>query len=145
LHRVHHSDTQMDVTTAFRFHPFEIVASLVYKAAWVIILGAPAGAVFAFEMALGAGAMLTHANVGVPTWLERVLRSLFITPALHLIHHSPNPIETNSNYGFSFSFWDRLFGTFRAASLITEPRLGLEKWRDPVEQKLPALLRNPFE
>jgi sterol desaturase/sphingolipid hydroxylase (fatty acid hydroxylase superfamily) len=144
LHRVHHSDTVMDVSTALRFHPLEILASLAFKAAIILLLGAPPEAVLAFEIVLGAGALFTHSNIALPNWLERGLRLLFVTPALHLIHHSPNPIETNSNFGFSFSFWDRLFGTFRANRLGDDTHIGLEKWRAPQDQTLSALLVNPF-
>jgi sterol desaturase/sphingolipid hydroxylase (fatty acid hydroxylase superfamily) len=145
LHRVHHGDIAMDISTALRFHPFEIVASLAFKAAIVALLGAPAGAAFVFEIILGAGALFSHANIAIPHWLERPLRWIIITPALHLIHHSPNPIETNSNFGFSTSLWDRLFGTYRSTRLAGEERIGLEDWRAPRDQTLPALLANPFQ
>jgi sterol desaturase/sphingolipid hydroxylase (fatty acid hydroxylase superfamily) len=145
LHRVHHGDTVMDVSTALRFHPFEILASLAYKAAIVVLLGAPAVAVLMFEMALGAGALFTHANIALPKGLERTMRYLFITPSLHLIHHSPNPVETNSNFGFSFNFWDRAFGTYRAARLNGDDNhIGLKNWRGPRDQTLGAMLVNPF-
>ena len=145
LHRVHHGDTTMDVTTALRFHPFEILASLAFKAAIILLLGAPPLAVLAFEIALGAGALFTHANIALPNWLERGLRIAFVTPALHLIHHSPDPLETNSNYGFSFSIWDRIFGTFRPERRIADGPIGLEDWRAPADQTLAAMLANPFK
>jgi sterol desaturase/sphingolipid hydroxylase (fatty acid hydroxylase superfamily) len=145
LHRVHHGDTAMDVTTALRFHPVEILASLGYKAAIVFLLGAPASAVFVFEIVLGAGALFTHANIKLPRWLELPLRLVVVTPALHLIHHSPNPIETNSNFGFSFSFWDRLFGTFRSTPLDSEGLIGLKDRRAPADQTLMAMLVNPLK
>ncbi|MEN9874454.1 MAG: hypothetical protein RL186_1351 [Pseudomonadota bacterium] len=145
LHRMHHSDIAMDVSTAYRFHPFEILVSLAYKAALVVALGAPASAVIAFEIALAAGALFTHANIAIsPKWEAR-LRTLLVTPALHLIHHSPDPIETNSNYGFSVNIWDRLFGTFRANRLVPDGPIGLAEWRAPDDQTLAALSRNPFE
>jgi sterol desaturase/sphingolipid hydroxylase (fatty acid hydroxylase superfamily) len=145
LHRVHHGDTVMDVSTALRFHPFEIVASLAFKAAVVALLGAPAQAAFVFEIILGAGALFSHANIALPNWLERPLRWVLITPALHLIHHSPNPLETNANFGFSTSLWDRLFGTYRDTRLTDDDRIGLEDWRAPTDQTLPAMLTNPFK
>jgi sterol desaturase/sphingolipid hydroxylase (fatty acid hydroxylase superfamily) len=144
LHRVHHGDTLMDVSTGLRFHPFEILVSLGFKAAMVMALGAPAIAVFFFEIALGAGSLFTHANIALPKWLERPLRWVLVTPALHLIHHSPNPLETNSNFGFSFNMWDRLFGTYRDAPLSGEGLIGLENWRGPADQTLAAMLTNPF-
>jgi sterol desaturase/sphingolipid hydroxylase (fatty acid hydroxylase superfamily) len=145
LHRVHHGDTAMDVSTALRFHPFEILASLAFKVVMVVALGAPVAAVFIFEMVLGAGALFTHANIALPTWLERPLRWLFVTPALHVIHHSPNPVETNSNFGFSFNIWDRLFGMYRSAPITDDGAIGLENWRAPEDQRLLAMLANPFK
>ena len=145
LHRVHHSDTAMDVSTALRFHPLEILLSLGLKVIIVMMLGAPAVAVFAFEIALGAGALFNHANIALPNWLERPLRVFFVTPALHLIHHSPDPIETNSNYGFSFSFWDRIFRTYRGVRLDADGLIGLETWRRGEDQKLAAMLLGPFK
>jgi sterol desaturase/sphingolipid hydroxylase (fatty acid hydroxylase superfamily) len=144
LHRVHHSDTVMDVSTALRFHPIEILASLGFKATIILLLGAPPQAVLAFEIVLGAGALFTHANLAMPAWLERPLRVLFVTPSLHMIHHSPNPAETNSNFGFSFSFWDRLFGSYRDRRLGNGFEVGLEEWRTPQHQTFRALLGNPW-
>jgi sterol desaturase/sphingolipid hydroxylase (fatty acid hydroxylase superfamily) len=145
MHRVHHYDTIMDISTALRFHPFEILASLAFKISIILILGAPALAVVAFEIVLSAGALFTHANIAMPGRLETRLRLVFVTPALHLIHHSPDPIETNSNFGFSFSFWDRIFGTYRPLRLDANGPIGLESWRSRSDQTLPALLINPFK
>jgi sterol desaturase/sphingolipid hydroxylase (fatty acid hydroxylase superfamily) len=147
FHRVHHSDIAMDVTTALRFHPGEILASLAYKTAIILVLGAPPLVAFAFEVALGAGAIFTHANVKLPTKLDNALRLLVVTPAMHLIHHSPDPQNTNSNYGFSFSLWDRLFRTYRAAPAPSESLelIGLEQWRNAPDQSLRALLVNPIQ
>ena len=144
LHRVHHGDTIMDVSTAFRFHPFEILTSLAFKAAIIISIGAPPVAVLVFEIALGAGALFTHANIALPHWLERWLRFALVTPALHLIHHSPNLLETNCNFGFSFNFWDRLFGTFRATPMLPNGPIGLETRRGDADQKLSHMLVDPF-
>ncbi|AMS30307.1 MAG TPA: hypothetical protein DIU09_05375 [Hyphomonadaceae bacterium] len=148
LHRPHHSDVVMDVTTALRFHPFEIMASLIFKGSVVALLGAPPALVFAFELVLGAGALFTHANIALPKPLDTALRWVFVTPAMHLIHHNPDPVATNSNYGFSFSFWDRLFRTYRAdAPIPTLPSgsdIGLERWRSPQDQTLRAMVLNPF-
>jgi sterol desaturase/sphingolipid hydroxylase (fatty acid hydroxylase superfamily) len=135
----------MDVSTALRFHPFEILASLAFKIIIILLLGAPAIAVIAFEIVLSAGALFTHANVAVPSRLEALLRLVFVTPALHLIHHSPDPKETNSNFGFSFSFWDRIFGTYRRLRGDANGPIGLESWRLRSDQTLPALLLNPFK
>lgn len=148
LHRLHHSDVVMDVTTALRFHPFEIFVSLLFKGSVVVLLGAPPVLVFAFELVLGAGALFTHANLALPAHLDRALRWMLVTPAMHLIHHHPNPLATNSNYGFSFSIWDRLFGTYRSdapqSGEFTGPDIGLEKWRNPEDQTLRAMIFNPF-
>lgn len=144
LHRVHHGDITMDVTTALRFHPLEILASLAFKVGVIVALGAPPVAAFAFEFILGAGALFSHANLALPAWLERSLRLVIITPALHLIHHSPNLPETNSNFGFSLSIWDRLFGTYRGERLVQSDDVGLEDWRTDSDQSLRAMLVNPF-
>jgi sterol desaturase/sphingolipid hydroxylase (fatty acid hydroxylase superfamily) len=144
FHRLHHADIVMDVSTALRFHPLEILASLAFKAALVMALGVPPAAALTFEVVLGAGALLTHANIALPPWLERTFRLALITPALHLIHHSPNPIETNSNFGFSTNIWDRMFGSYRSAPLAPESVIGLEDWRGEKDQRLSAMLTNPF-
>lgn len=112
LHRVHHADLDMDVSTALRFHPLEIVLSMGYKAALVVLLGAPPLAVLAFEITLSLGSLFTHANGRMPHGLDSALRWVLVTPAMHTIHHSDRPIETNSNFGFSFSWWDRIFHTY---------------------------------
>lgn len=113
FHKVHHSDPDIDVTTAIRFHPVEIVLSMLIKAALIIILGAPAFAIFLFEVVLNGCAMFNHSNVKLPTWLEGPLRKFIVTPDMHRVHHSIRHKETDSNYGFNFSIWDRVFGTYR--------------------------------
>ena len=146
LHRVHHADIGFDVTTALRFHPVEIVVSMLIKLGLIALLGVPPIAVLVFELALNAGALFTHANFALPSKLDRRLRWLIVTPDMHRIHHSVHNDETNSNYGFHLSVWDRLFGSYRA-----EPRdaqdsmaIGLAEFRDNREQTLWALLLNPF-
>ena len=146
LHRMHHSDTHLDATTGLRFHPVEILFSTLLKIAAVVILGAPALAVIAFEIALNATALFTHANIRLSERTESLLRRLIVTPALHRIHHSVRPEETNSNYGFNLSLWDRLFGTLRAAPQgdpQTMP-LGIEIFRTRREAWLDRLLTQPF-
>lgn len=113
LHRVHHADPEFDTTTGIRFHPVEIVLSMVWKMAVVLVLGAPALAVFFFEVVLNATSLFNHANLKLPAWLDRVLRAVIVTPDMHRVHHSQIYRETDSNYGFNFSFWDRLFRTYR--------------------------------
>lgn len=114
LHRMHHSDLEFDVTTALRFHPLEIVVSMVIKLAAVAILGLPAIAVLVFEVLLNATAMFNHSNIHIPGTIDRVLRLFLVTPDMHRVHHSVKPEEANTNFGFNLPWWDRLCGTYRA-------------------------------
>jgi sterol desaturase/sphingolipid hydroxylase (fatty acid hydroxylase superfamily) len=119
LHRVHHADPDFDTTTGLRFHPLEILLSMVIKFIVIIALGPPVVAVIIFEVVLNGMAMFNHGNVSLPPALDRVLRWLFVTPDMHRVHHSVEDDETNSNFGFNLSLWDRLFGTYKA-----QPRQG---------------------
>lgn len=119
FHKVHHADRDIDVTTGARFHPFEIVFSMIYKMALVIMLGPAALAVFVFEVILNASAMFNHSNVKLPFWLDKILRSLIVTPDMHRVHHSTIIRETDSNYGFFLSLWDRFAKTY-----IAQPAAG---------------------
>ena len=146
LHRMHHADLDIDVTTGVRFHPVEILLSLAIKIATVAILGIPAGAVLVFEIVLNASSIFNHANASLPRWLDRVARLMLVTPDMHRVHHSVLRQETDSNFGFNLPWWDRLFGTYRA-----EPRaghdgmtIGLPVFRDPGELRLDRLLTQPF-
>ena len=146
LHRMHHADLDIDVTTGVRFHPVEILLSLVIKIATVALLGIPAAAVVCFEVVLNATSMFNHANASLPRWLDRVARLMLVTPDMHRVHHSVLRQETDSNFGFNLPWWDRLFGTYRA-----EPRaghdgmtIGLPVFRDPGELRLDRLLTQPF-
>lgn len=121
LHRVHHADLDYDVTTGARFHPLEILLSMLIKFATIALLGAPLVAVIVFEVVLNAMAMFNHANVRLPLGLDRLLRTLAVTPDMHRVHHSVEMDEANSNFGFNLSIWDRLFGTYR-----DQPRNGHE-------------------
>lgn len=114
LHRVHHADRDIDVTTAIRFHPAEIALSMVLKIGIVYALGLPALAVIVFEIVLNGAAMFNHANIRLPRSVDRQLRLLVVTPDMHRVHHSVARDEHDSNYGFNLSIWDRLFGTYRA-------------------------------
>ena len=114
LHKVHHVDRDIDVTTGSRFHPIEIGLSLAYKMCLVVILGAPVLAVIIFEIILNGCAMFNHSNVKLPLSLDRLLRRFIVTPDMHRVHHSTIMSETNSNYGFSTSFWDRVFKSYTA-------------------------------
>ncbi len=114
LHQVHHADRDIDLTTGLRFHPIEILISMAVKFAVILILGAPAMAVIIFEIILNGMAMFNHGNIKLPKILDGWLRLLFVTPDMHRVHHSVLKHETNSNYGFNISFWDKLFGSYHA-------------------------------
>jgi len=121
LHRVHHADLDYDVTTGARFHPIEIIFSMLIKFATIILLGAPIVAVIIFEVMLNATAMFNHSNVRLNLVLDKYLRLILVTPDMHRVHHSVEDDETNSNFGFSLPWWDRLCGTYR-----DQPRGGHE-------------------
>ncbi|MEO6966950.1 MAG: sterol desaturase family protein [Rhodanobacteraceae bacterium] len=145
LHRVHHSDLALDASSGVRFHPGEILLSMGIKIGAVLLLGAPALAVLAFEIVLNGFSLFTHANLALPAGLERTLRWVFVTPDMHRIHHSIVRIEHDSNYGFHVSWWDRLFRSYTAqpAQPQRSMTLGLDSFRDPATQWLPALLIQP--
>jgi len=145
-HRVHDSDVAFDVTLGVRFHPFEIVVSQAVKLGAIALLGAAPLAVMIFEAVLQTGALFTHVDSALPPRLERVLRWWVVTPSLHRVHHSVVRDETDSNFGFSVVWWDRLFGTFRAAPRRPEATMpiGIEAFRDAHAQGLAALLVQPF-
>ncbi|HFQ89744.1 MAG TPA: sterol desaturase family protein, partial [Desulfobulbus sp.] len=113
LHMVHHADLDIDVSTGLRFHPVEILVSMLIKMATVAALGPPVAAVLLFEILLNGTAMFNHGNIRLPRSVDRVLRLLVVTPDMHRVHHSVIIRETNSNFGFNFPWWDRLFGTYR--------------------------------
>jgi sterol desaturase/sphingolipid hydroxylase (fatty acid hydroxylase superfamily) len=133
LHRVHHADLDFDVTTGARFHPLEIILSMLIKLATIVVLGPPVLAVVIFEVLLNATAMFNHSNVRLPLGIDRVLRWIVVTPDMHRVHHSVEDDEANSNFGFNLPWWDRLFGTYR-----DQPRaghegmtIGIHTYRDP--------------
>jgi sterol desaturase/sphingolipid hydroxylase (fatty acid hydroxylase superfamily) len=132
LHRMHHADLDFDVTTGARFHPFEIILSMLIKFAVIVVLGAPALAVVAFEVVLNATAMFNHSNVRIPRGLDWVLRWLVVTPDMHRVHHSIEHDEANSNFGFNLSWWDRLLGIYRDQSRAGHEIMiiGIDTFRD---------------
>ena len=132
IHRMHHADTGFDVTTALRFHPLEIVLSMVWKALIIVALGAPVLAVLVFEIVLNGMAMFNHSNLRLPLGLDRWLRRIVVTPDMHRVHHSSIRRETDSNYGFNLAVWDRLFATYVAQPKLGHEgmEIGLEAWRD---------------
>jgi sterol desaturase/sphingolipid hydroxylase (fatty acid hydroxylase superfamily) len=146
LHRMHHADLDIDVTTGVRFHPFEILISLAIKVAVVIALGIPAVAVVLFEVVLNASSMFNHSNVAMPSWLDRALRLIVVTPDMHRVHHSVLRKETDSNFGFNLPWWDRLFGTYLQAPAAGHDAMtiGLPIFRDARELRLDRLLTQPF-
>jgi sterol desaturase/sphingolipid hydroxylase (fatty acid hydroxylase superfamily) len=146
LHRVHHTDLDFDVTTALRFHPLEILLSMLIKLALVLALGAPPEAVLLFELLLNASAMFNHANLALPAWLDARLRPLLVTPDMHRIHHSTEAVETNSNFGFSLALWDRLFATYRATPAAGHAAMtvGQPRFRAADDTRLDHLLTQPL-
>ena len=147
LHRVHHADLDYDVTTGLRFHPLEIVLSMLIKIAAVSLLGPPVVAVVIFEVLLNATAMFNHGNIHLPEKIDQVLRLFIVTPDMHRVHHSVQAPLTNSNFGFNLPWWDRLFGTYVAKPPEghTAMQIGLEGMRDPKQvERLPGMLMLPF-
>lgn len=147
FHKIHHADLDFDVTTGLRFHPIEILLSMVGKATIVVLLGAPAVAVLMFELILNATSMFNHGNVRLPANLEPVLRLGIVTPDMHRIHHSSLVAETNSNFGFNIPWWDHLFGTYRASPAIghQEMPLGLAEYENDLRMaQLPWMLLCPL-
>jgi sterol desaturase/sphingolipid hydroxylase (fatty acid hydroxylase superfamily) len=146
VHRMHHADLDFDVTTGARFHPIEIVLSMLIKFAAILVLGPPAVAVLLFELLLNVTSMFNHANVRLPAVVDRLLRWVVVTPDMHRVHHSVIPRETNSNFGFNLPWWDRLFGTYRAQPQAGHERMsiGIEQFRSPRELWLDRLLLQPF-
>jgi len=147
LHQVHHTDLEFDATTAVRFHPVEIMISMLYKVLCIVLIGANPWAVIAFEIILNGAATFNHSNVNIPPAIDKKLRWLLITPDMHRIHHSTLPTETDSNYGFSISCWDRLCKTY-----IAEPNqpqtamdIGLKPFREQHELGFLQLLLLPFK
>ena len=145
LHRVHHADRDMDVTTAIRFHPIEIALSMVLKVGLVYLIGPAVAAIVIFEILLNGTAMFNHSNLRLPLGFDRILRLFLVTPDMHRVHHSVHRHEHDSNYGFSLSLWDRLFGTY-----IAQPEAGHDemdvglRWQDERPARLRWSLSLPF-
>ncbi|MDP3938693.1 MAG: sterol desaturase family protein [Deltaproteobacteria bacterium] len=146
FHRMHHSDVDFDVTTGGRFHPAEILLSMVIKVGAVAAIGPPVAAVVLFEIVLSSMSLFNHSNVRIPSALDGVLRWFVVTPDMHRVHHSVVTRETNSNFGFNLPWWDRLLGTYRAQPRDghLEMRIGLESFRSPAEYGLAKMLTQPL-
>jgi sterol desaturase/sphingolipid hydroxylase (fatty acid hydroxylase superfamily) len=146
VHRMHHADLDFDVTTGARFHPIEIILSMLIKFGVIAATGASAAGVLVFEVLLNATSMFNHGNVRVPVGLDRYLRWLVVTPDMHRVHHSIVVAETNSNFGFNLPWWDRLLGTYRAQPAAGHEgmTIGIEQFRDGRELWLDRMLLQPF-
>ena len=129
LHRMHHADLEFDVTTGLRFHPLEILLSMVVKLGVVMALGPPAFAVLIFEVLLNASSLFNHSNIRLPLRIDAVLRLFIVTRDMHRVHHSIHPSETNSNFGFNVPWWDRILGTY-----LAQPKTGHEDMSIGIEQ-----------
>jgi len=147
LHRVHHTELGLDVTSAVRFHPLEIILSMLIKMAFVLLMGIPVAAVIIFEVLLNGLALFNHSNLKLPKPVDKFLRYLIVTPETHWIHHSEIVKETNSNYGFNLIIWDKLFSTYRARPQVDYPQMqqGLKEFGLKVPLSLYQLLILPFK
>ncbi|MGI9228816.1 MAG: sterol desaturase family protein [Gammaproteobacteria bacterium] len=147
MHRVHHSDEGFDVSTGVRFHPLEILLSMLIKMGAVLLIGAPVAAVIIFEVILNATSLFNHGNVKFNAALDRLLRILIVTPDMHRVHHSVIRRETDSNFGFNFSFWDRLFGTYKAQPDAGHQamQIGLTEYHGRATINILSLLIQPFK
>ena len=148
LHRVHHADPDYDVTTGARFHPVEIVLSMLIKCGAILLLGPAAVAVIVFEILLNGSAMFNHSNIRLPAKLDAVIRLVFVTPDMHRVHHSQIPTETDSNYGFALAWWDKLFSTYNQQPQKGQlgMDIGLKEFQQPEQNcRLPGLLLMPFK
>lgn len=147
MHRVHHSEAGLDVTSAVRFHPIEMLFSMLIKIAFIVLLGIPVIAVIIFEIILNAMALFNHSNLKLPKKVELQLRKIVVTPELHWVHHSQIVRETNSNYGFNLIIWDKLFGSYidKPKQKYKDLQQGLSQYHQQQPLKLTRLLILPFE
>ncbi|RWU05397.1 sterol desaturase family protein [Pseudodesulfovibrio sp. S3] len=146
IHRMHHADLDIDASTGIRFHPIEIVFSMLIKLTVILLLGPPAGAVILFEILLNGCALFNHANVRMPLAVDKLLRLAVVTPDMHRVHHSTNMREANMNFGFNFPWWDRMFGTYKAQPDLGHEamNIGLNIFRDRKYGRLTRMLAIPF-
>ena len=146
VHRMHHADIDVDVTTGSRFHPIELLLSMLIKFASIGVVGASATAVLLFEVFLNVGSLFNHANLGLPPGLDRILRFFTVTPDMHRVHHSARDVETNADFGFTFPWWDHLCRTYRAQPAAGHEAMtvGLTCFRDPKYLRLGTTLLQPL-
>ena len=147
MHKVHHSDRDLDATTALRFHPFELIVSTFYKSAWVLLLGVPVLVALLFELWLNANALFNHSNIALPPLLDRNVRKILVTPDMHLTHHSVALNEQHRNFGFALTSWDRLFGTYAAEALAGRDgqKIGLAEFDDQLPSKISWSIMLPLK
>jgi len=147
MHKVHHIDHDIDVTTGLRFHPLEIILSMMIKIFAIAVTGAPAASVVVFEILLNGVSMFNHGNMNIPRAADSLIRLLIVTPDMHRVHHSIIRDETNSNYGFNYSWWDRIFGTYREAPEGGHERMkiGLAGYHDLKYLRFLPMLMVPFK
>jgi len=144
IHRVHHADVDLDATSALRFHPLEILLSFFYKAFWILLFGISIDSVFLFEIILSTMAIFNHSNLYLPPALERLLRGFIVTPQMHIIHHSVMKNESDMNFVFNISLWDRVFKTYKK-NFSSDGAIGQSYYRDPSSHKLFKLIGLPFK
>tara|TARA_Y100001960_G_C14766471_1_gene877262 strand:- start:913 stop:1701 length:789 start_codon:yes stop_codon:yes gene_type:complete len=146
LHRMHHADQDIDVTTGTRFHPIEIILSMWIKIGFIFLLGVSPIAIVVFEIILNASAMFNHSNAKLPLNADRRMRKLIVTPDMHRVHHSVIVKETHSNFGFFLSIWDHWFGTYRAQPALghEDVKIGIPMFQSQKEQRLDKMLTQPF-
>lgn len=144
FHQVHHADVDFDVTLGTRFHPMEMLLSMLIKLGAVALLGASAASVVLFETLLAVTSLFNHGNLRLPNALDRTLRWLVVTPAMHAIHHSTELADRDTNFGFSIPWWDQLFGTYRRVSIVPQPAIGMPEHQQDTHQTLRWMLLLPF-
>jgi len=147
FHKVHHVDLDIDLTTGLRFHPVEMILSMIIKFGVICFIGAPVLAVIVFEVVLNAMAVFNHGNIQLAKWFDKALRIFVVTPDVHRVHHSTIAKETNSNFGFNLIYWDKILGTYQAQPQKghLDMDIGLEQYRDSkITQKIKSMLKMPF-
>jgi sterol desaturase/sphingolipid hydroxylase (fatty acid hydroxylase superfamily) len=144
FHNVHHTDLDMDVSTAWRFHVGEVLLSVIFRGGMVAVAGAPAGTVLLYEVLYEGATAFHHSNLRIPIHIERQLSKVIVTPRVHGIHHSIVQRETNSNYAVIFNLWDRLHQTIRLNIPQEEIVIGVPSFMNPAEQTPAYLLALPF-
>ena len=146
FHKIHHSDEEVDFSTGIRFHPVEIIISMLFKLVFVFFIGPTPFTVIVFEIILNGSSIFNHSNIDIPKKIDIMFRKIIVTPSMHRIHHSVEEDETNSNYGFNLSIWDKIFGTYKISSKRKEKELelGLKEFSESKNVSLIRLLIIPF-